>query len=436
MDTATAQLEAELRDLLGADAVSSDLHKREKASADGSYLSPIIQAQLPLGTAELVAYPASAAEIAATVAAAARHGVAVTPRGKGTSNYGQSIPMRGGVVIDMTRAKAIVEVGDGFVTTEPGTTMVALEQAANSAGQQILIYPSTVQSSIGGFLAGGSGGTGSIKHGMVHTGYALALDVVHATGNAELIHLEGVDTEPYIHNYGTAGIIARATIALEPLQDWRGFFASFGDFHDAISVIGAFAELHPTPRLVSVDPPTLANALPADAGIPKDRSSLRAILDAASIDDATALVLAAGGRVEDCREGTQTSLKLSRMSYNHPIEWLQRAYPGKYFHVEVSGDLVGQIDDLVKIYPGGMLHLEAQRGRPIGMLTGEFESPDAVYAGFERLRELGVGFHNPHQWYVDYRRRETQALAARTDPRGLLNPGKLLEPTVVTGSQR
>ena len=31
------------------------------------------------------------------------------------------------------------------------------------------------------------------------------------------------------------------------------------------------------------------------------------------------------------------------MSYNHPVEWLQKAYPGRFFHVEVSGDalLVG-----------------------------------------------------------------------------------------------
>ena len=96
MDTATAQLEAELRDLLGTDAVSSDLHKREKASADGSYLSPIIQAQLPLGTAELVAYPASAAEIAATVAAAARHGVAVTPGAREPATTGSRSPCAAG----------------------------------------------------------------------------------------------------------------------------------------------------------------------------------------------------------------------------------------------------------------------------------------------------------------------------------------------------
>ena len=57
-----------------------------------------------------------------------------------------------------------------------------------------------------------------------------------------------------------------------------------------------------------------------------------------------------------------------------------------------------------------------------------------IWAGFERLTALDVGFHNPHQWYVDYLPDRTRALAARTDPNGLLNPGKLVTPTVVTGA--
>ncbi len=435
--TAIAALETELRELLGDRGVTTDLAARKKASADGSYLSPVISEQLPLGLADLVAYPAGAELIARTVAAAVRHHVPITPRGKGTGNYGQAIPMSGGLVIDMSKAKAILEVADGRVTAEAGATMVALERAANDTGQQILIYPSTAQSSIGGFLSGGSGGTGSIKHGLLHSGYALALDVVHALPDPALVHVEGADAEPYIHNYGTAGIIARATIALEPLQDWRGFFASFPDFASALSVIRPFAELEPTPRLVSADVPALAGTLPPDPGIPADRASLRAILDAASLAEATALVEAAGGRVEDVREGAQASMKISTLSYNHPIQWLQKAYPDTYFHVEVSGHaLIDRIDEVHAVYPGGMLHIEAQRGRPIGMIAGIYESADQVYAGFERLTALGVGYHNPHQWFVDFEPERTAALAASTDPYGLLNPGKLQRATPVpTGGQ-
>jgi FAD/FMN-containing dehydrogenase len=430
-------LEQELRTILGDKGVSLEYAARERASIDGSRMSPVVSEQLPLGFADLVAYPADAEQIAATIGAAVRHGVPITPRGKGTGNYGQGIPMSGGLVLDMSRARAITEVGDGFITAEAGATMISLELAANKVGQQILMYPSTAQSSLGGFISGGSGGTGSIKHGMLHHGYVLALDVVHATPDASLIHLEGEAAEPFIHNYGTAGVIARATVALEPLQEWHGFFASFDTFEQALSVIRPFADLEPTPRLVSADLATLANALPDDPGIPADRASLRAILDVASLDAARALVEAAGGRVDDIRAGAQTSMKISMMSYNHPVEWLQKSDPNKYFHVEVSGDaLIDRIDEVHQVYKGAMLHIEAQKGRPIGMLVGEYESAEDVWAGFDRLTALGVGYHNPHQWYVDYEPERTFATAAVTDPHNLLNPGKLkAKPAVATGSQ-
>ncbi|CAD5995052.1 FAD-binding oxidoreductase [Agreia sp. COWG] len=420
------ELAAELVGILGERGVSTELRAREKASADGSYLSPIITEQLPLGLADIVAFPTTAQQIAETVAAAVRHGVGITPRGKGTGNYGQAIPLENGLVLDLSKARGVVDVGDGHLTALAGTPIVTIEQAAHEAGQQILMYPSTAQSSIGGFLSGGSGGTGSIAHGSNHQGFVLALDVVHAVPDATLVHVEGDDAQPYVHTYGTAGIIAQATIALEPLQEWRGLFASFDDFGTAISVLREIGRLEPTPRLVSADLPVLANALPADPGIPKDRSSLRAIIDVAAVAAASELIEQAGGRVEDVRDGAQTAMKLSMISYNHPIEWLQKSDPGKYFHIEVAGDaLVDRIDEVHAVYPGGMLHIEAQKDRPIGMLAGIYSSAQEVYEGFAKLAAIGVGVHNPHVWFVDHEVERTLALSESTDPAGLLNPGKL-----------
>jgi hypothetical protein len=140
------------------------------------------------------------------------------------------------------------------------------------------------------------------------------------------------------------------------------------------------------------------------------------IVDVAALDEAIAVIEGGGGRIEDVREGPSVSSDISVLSYNHPIEWLQKSEPGVYFHVEVSGDaLVERIDEVHAVYPGGQLH----------MLAGVYESPEAVLAGIERLGELGVGVHNPHQWNVDFRLAETVELAALTDPDGLLNPGKL-----------
>ncbi|WP_440711115.1 FAD-binding oxidoreductase [Herbiconiux sp. YIM B11900] len=432
-------LAAELVGILGERGVSTELRGREKASVDGAKMSPILAEQLPLGLADIVAFPTNAEQIAQVVAAAVRHGVSVTPRGKGTGNYGQAIPLEGGLVLDMSKARAVVEVGEGWLTAEAGTPMVTIEQAARESGQQILMYPSTAQSSIGGFLSGGSGGTGSIKHGSNMSGdYVLALDVVYASPDAELVHVEGAEAQPYVHTYGTAGIIARATIALEPVQDWRGFYASFPSFEQATSILRQVGRLEPTPRLVSADLPRIADALPADDAIPKGRASLRAILDAATIEAATALVEGAGGRVEEVREGPQSTVKISMLSYNHPIEWLQKSVPDEtWFHVEVSGDaLVDRLDEVHAVYPGGLLHIEAQRDYPIGMLAAPYVSPEAVYEGFERLLAIDVGYHSPHQWFVDHQVERTRALAAGTDPEGLLNPGKLPPEGALLGPEK
>lgn len=421
-----AALEDELRDLLGPRGVSSDMRQREKASVDGARMSPIIAEMLPLGIADLVAFPTTAQEIADVVGLAARHGVAITPRGKGTGNYGQAIPMPGGLVLDTSRARTIVEVGDGWITADAGAPMNALEAAARATGQQLWMYPSTVHTTVGGFLAGGSGGTGTIAHGSNDAGFVVALDVATPASGGALRHVTGDEAQGYVHNYGTAGIIARASVRLEPLQDWRGLYASFPDFSGALSVLRTLGRMTPAPRLVSADSPHITAQLPPDEAFPAGRSSLRMIADAGILDDAIALIEQAGGRIEDVREGPGVSAAISVLSYNHPIEWLQKSEPGVYFHVEVSGDaLVERIDEVHAVYPGGQLHIEAGHSVPIGMLAGVYESPEAVYAGIERLGELGVGVHNPHQWNVDFRLGETVELARRTDPHGLLNPGKL-----------
>lgn len=419
-------LEAALAELLGPRGVSSDIRQRERASVDGARMSPIIAELLPLGLADLVVFPTSAEQVGPIIAACVAHGAPLTPRGKGTGNYGQAIPMAGGVVLDLSRCRAILDVRDGIITAEAGATMLSLEQAAIETGQELWMYPSTANSSIGGFLAGGSGGTGTIEHGANHEGFVVALDVVTPVSAPEILHLEGEDALAYVHNYGTAGIIVRATVRLEPLRDWQGVYATFPDFAGALGVLRQLGRLMPPPRLVSADNPDIAATLPPEAHAVAGRASLRMIAAPEHLTQALDIVQDAGGRVEEVRTGTKASVAISVLSYNHPIEWLQKSEPGVYFHLEVGGHaLVERIDEVEAVFAGGKLHIEAGHGAPIGMLAGVYESPEAVYAGIEALDALGVGVHNPHQWNVDFRLAETVELARVTDPQGLLNPGKL-----------
>jgi hypothetical protein len=137
------------------------------------------------------------------------------------------------------------------------------------------------------------------------------------------------------------------------------------------------------------------------------------------------------------REGINHTMKVSMTSYNHAIEWLQKSYPNTWFHVEVNGDaLVDRIDEVHEVYPGeSWLHIEAQATKPIGMLAAKYTTSEDLLAGFDRLAALGVGYHNPHQWFVDYFPDRAREMAATTDPQGLLNPGKLVKPDVDTGTK-
>ena len=434
--TSTPGLDAlhqDLITLLGDAGVSDELRSRERASTDAATLSPILSELLPLGLADLVAYPASAEQITAALSAAYRHGVVVTPRGKGTGNYGQGIPMHGGLVLDTRRANAIIEVSDGLICAEAGATMVAMEQAANATGQQLWMYPSTAQSTIGGFLGGGSGGTGSIVHGSNWMGFVTALDVALPGATPREIHVGGEEAQTFVHTYGTAGVITRATVRLEAMQEWRSLYATFGDFVTAEVALRQLSGLRPAPRLVSADPAAIAVKLPADAAIAPDRASLRAILDLATVPAASAAIQQHGGTVTDVRAGARHTLKLSSLSYNHPIYWLKRNSPDEtWFHVEVGGDaLIDRVEEVLAVYPEGLLHIEAAHEFPIGMVTAPYRSAPEVYAGYPALEALGVRVHSPHQWYVDHGIEALVALKARTDPTGMLNPGKVGAPAPV-----
>ena len=129
--------------------------------------------------------------------------------------------------------------------------------------------------------------------------------------------------------------------------------------------------------------------------------------------------------VEAVRKGVNESIKVSTLSYNHPTHWLQKAEPDTWFHMECQGDaLVERLDEVEAVYPGGTLHLEAGHGRMFGMLNGHFTTAEAAYEGVPALEALGVRVHSPHQYRVDHGTEAVRALAAGTDPFGLLNPGR------------
>src|SRR5487761_1052898 len=124
-------------------AGSAEEVRRSAASRDFAWLSPVLSARLPTTIADLVTYPANTEELALCVSEAANRGVPMTVRGRGTGNYGQCVPLAGGVVIDTSALDKVLEVGPGWARVLPGASCMKVERAARSHGQELAIFPST-----------------------------------------------------------------------------------------------------------------------------------------------------------------------------------------------------------------------------------------------------------------------------------------------------
>jgi hypothetical protein len=87
--------------------------------------------------------------------------------------------------------------------------------------------------------------------------------------------------------------------------------------------------------------------------------------------------------------------------------------------------MLDRYEDVVAAVPGLLMHLDAGRPEPLGMVTVPYQSDQHVTEVMQILTELGIGVHSPHHWRLDRRVGLAMSTAAATDPFGLLNPGNL-----------
>ena len=200
-----AALKADLGDIKIEDNAAIVKQK----SRDFFWYSPVLKRQLDHVTGDLIVTPKSKAELIHVLKTAYAHGVPVTPRGTGTGNYGQAMPLSGGIVLDLSALNAIKQIKSGSVVTEPGIVVSEIDKETRKVGQEMRLHPSTYHTaSIGGFIAGGSGGVGSIKWGGLRDyGNIIRLEVVTMEAEPRTLVLTGDDLHKVSHAYGTNGII-------------------------------------------------------------------------------------------------------------------------------------------------------------------------------------------------------------------------------------
>ncbi|WP_020523801.1 FAD-binding oxidoreductase [Catelliglobosispora koreensis] len=423
---AAAALATALTAALGPGRVSTSESARRAASTDYSHMSPLLPGVLPQRTADIVVRPRDNSELTEAMRLAHAHETPIVARGRGTGNYGQAVPLAAGLVLDLTALDAITETGTGWMHAQAGATFVALEAAARQTGQEILMMPTTIGSTIGGFLAGGAGGIGSIEHGWLWNGFVIALDVVACPPGTAPLALRGQQCLPYLHAYGVTGVIAAATIKLAPARERKAILASFpAEAGDAAVQAGlSLMRQDPPPRLVSIDEPGIVATYPADGAMPPGRHSLRAIVDASTLDTVLAVITGHGGWVESTPEDAESYL--STLAFNHVTLRARKARP-ELCHLQVGGPaLVTHAAQIRDALPGALLHLDGGPGGQFaGLLLSEFRDADTLYKGITRLEELGVHVVDPHTWLLGGPALDgIRATAAVNDAHGLLNPGR------------
>lgn len=424
----TAAAAAEIAEL-GAGTVSTEKGLITTVSSDWSRMSPVLQEKVPPGRylADAVVRPATGQDVATILKVAYEHEVPVTPRGAGTGNYGQATPFDGGFLLDL-RGLTDVTVNEDTVTTGAGARMTAIDKVLRAAGRDIWMYPSTKTSTLGGFVGGGSAGTGSIEHGTTSDGLVVSATVAPCDGSGQLFTVSGDDLTPFIHTYGVTGVVTELEVRTDPARDWTAVYAAFDTYAQMVVAHRSMLEVRPLPRLASCDEPALVPTLNAPVALDPAKYSLRVIAEASTLDQVASRVEAAGGAIVAALNDYAETDRLSGMSYNHPIWFLQRAHPeSTWFHMETGGTAIWDDPDAVRAcYDGPVhLHLEIFAHGPGAMVVAEYAGEQAMLDGIPKMEALGMGVHSPHQWYVDRSVELAIETAKRTDPKGLLNPGKL-----------
>ena len=210
-------------------------------SKDYFWYSPILTDLLEGKTGDVIVTPQSKADVIRVAAACAKHRINITVRGGGTGNYGQCEPMQGGVILDITRLSSVLSIAIGSVTCEAGMLIADLESAVRAngvvpGGQEILMYPSTRDiATIGGFIAGGYAGAGSVRNGILKdAGNVTMIRMVTLEETPQVIELMGADIQKVHHAYGTNGIITALTLRLKPAVDWVHHIGLFDSYSAAL----------------------------------------------------------------------------------------------------------------------------------------------------------------------------------------------------------
>jgi FAD/FMN-containing dehydrogenase len=438
------------RELAGIPAADDPATLKLK-SRDFFWFSPILKPLLDDKRADLVVAPRNKDEVLRVAAACAKFRIPLTVRGGGTGNYGQAVPLAGGVILDMSGLDRVVRVVPGAGRFEAGAKLLDIDKALRPEGWELRFHPSTrKQATIGGFTAGGAAGCGSCTWGQnADPGAVIAVEVATVEETPRLIELKDRDILKVLHAYGVNGIITEVEVPLAPWHPWAERIAAFRSlaaaarFGFALAAaegiakkeIGVFDRRIP-PLLKRIAPLVPAGHAIAIVMVSEPQAAALAeivadhagtIVYARSAADVEAAAFAGRGAMPPLYEYTWNHTTLHALKVEPEITYLQVRFPerGELALVDALDEAFG--DEL-------LLHLEFQRrfGRVFvsGLPLLRYHSPARLEEVVRQIEAMGGAVSNPHTYVLDnagWKRTDAPQpeFKAVADPFGLMNPGKL-----------
>jgi glycolate oxidase len=205
-----------LKETVGEDNVSSELIDLISHSADAS-----IFRHRP----ELVVYATTTEQVSAILKMVHEERIPLTPRGAGTNLSGEAVPIKGGIVLDLSRMDRILEISldDRVVVVQPGVIYADLN---NLLAPQGFVFPpdpsSGIVATIGGNVATNAGGVRASKYGVTQD-YVRGLKVVlpggeiMRTGGRTMKSSSGFNlTQLFVGSEGTLGVITEIILKIDP----------------------------------------------------------------------------------------------------------------------------------------------------------------------------------------------------------------------------
>ncbi|MBI1217327.1 MAG: FAD-binding protein [Rhodobacteraceae bacterium] len=418
-------------------------------SRDFFWYSPVLRARLDHLTADFVVSPRSEAEVIEVLTVCYANDVPVTVRGAGTGNYGQAMPLAGGCVIHMRAFNKVREIHPGRVIAEPGCVIRELDAETRAhSGQELRMMPSTAATAtIGGFVAGGSGGVGSVHWGALRDlGNIIRLRVVTMEAEPRILEFRGEELPRVSHAYGTNGIITEVELPLAPAYDWVEIFVACPTFPEAAGFAAALAEEDGILiKLASVFEAPIGAAYFQRVAprLPEGTPHLVGLMVAPQAMDAFDIFTArhAGAQViwrSDRSDWPREPGPVYEYGWNHTTLRALKVDPTiTYLQVRYGfPDYLARIEAVRAAFPGEVIqHLEVMREHGHVMFAGLSMVKFTTEARLDEIirihESLGCMIFNPHRYTLEEGGRQTVddrqlAFKREADPKGLLNPGKMI----------